>query len=40
MVVCAEVAKSCSDDDVTMEAGEMGGRPLSSMEEREGMVGL
>lgn len=29
MVVCAEVAKSCSDDDVTIEVWEMGRRPYN-----------
>lgn len=35
MVVCAEVAKSCSNDDVTTEAGEVGGRPCNPVVKRE-----
>lgn len=35
MVVCAEVAKRCSDDDVTTEAVEMGGRPCDPLWKRE-----
>lgn len=35
MVVCAEEAKSCCDDDVTVEVEEKGGRPCNSVWKKE-----